>query len=96
MTPNEIPFLPASELAAAIRAGEISAVEAVDAYLDRIEAVGDRLNAYITVCADEARAEARRLDEEAASGSFRGSLHGVPVGIKDQIHTAGITDYRRL
>ena len=90
MTPNEIPFLPASELAAAIRAGEISAVEAVDAYLDRIEAVGDKLNAYITVCADEARAEARRLDEEAASGSFRGSLHGVPVGIKDQIHTAGI------
>ena len=90
MTPNEIPFLPASELAAAIRAGEISAVEAVDAYLERIDSVGDKLNAYITVCADEARAEARRLDEEAASGSFRGSLHGVPVGIKDQIHTAGI------
>ena len=90
MTPNEIPFLPASELAAAIRDREISAVEAVDAYLDRIEAVGDKLNAYITVCADEARADARRLDAEAVSGSFRGSLHGVPVGIKDQIHTAGI------
>ncbi len=90
MNPSDIPFLSATELAAAIRAREISAVEAVDAYLDRIEAVGDRLNAYITVSADEARAEARRLDEEAASGSFRGSLHGVPVGIKDQIHTAGI------
>ena len=90
MNPSDIPFLSATELAAAIRAREISAVEAVDAYLDRIDSVGDRLNAYITVCADEARAEARRLDEEAASGSFRGSLHGVPVGIKDQIHTAGI------
>ena len=55
MTPAEIPFLSASALAAAIRAGEVSAAEAVDAYLDRIDAVGDKLNAYITVCADEAR-----------------------------------------
>ena len=90
MTPAEIPFLSASELAAAIRAGDVSPVEAVDAYLDRIDAVGDRLNAYITVCADEARAAAEQLKSEAAAGEFRGPLHGVPVGIKDQIHTAGI------
>ena len=90
MNAADIPFLSASELAAAIRAGEVSPVEAVDAYLDRIDAVGDRLNAYITVCADEARADAKRLEEEAAAGDFRGPLHGVPVGIKDQIHTAGI------
>ena len=90
MTPSEIPFLSASELAAAIRAGEVSCVEAVDAYLARIDAVGDKLNAYITVCADEARADARRLDDEAAAGNFRGPLHGVPVGVKDQIYAAGI------
>ena len=90
MTPAQIPFQSAAELAAAIRAGEVSPVAAVDAYLDRIAAVGDRLNAYITVCADEARADARRLESEAAAGNFRGPLHGVPVGIKDQIHTAGI------
>ena len=43
------------------------ALEATDAYLARIDAVGDKLNAYITVCADEARAEAKRqLDDEAA------------------------------
>ena len=90
MTPAEIPFLSASELAAAIRAGDVSPVEAVDAYLDRIDAAGDRLNAYITVCADEARADAEQLESEAAAGDFRGPLHGVPVGIKDQIHTAGI------
>ena len=90
MNPAEIPFLSASELAAAIRAREVSPVEAVAAYLDRIDAVGDRLNAYITVCADEARADAGRLENEAAAGNFRGPLHGVPVGIKDQIHTAGI------
>ena len=90
MTPTEIPFLSASELASAIRAGEVSPVAAVDAYLDRIDAVGDKLNAYITVCADEARADAKVLADEAAAGKFRGPLHGVPVGIKDQIHTAGI------
>ena len=98
MTPAEIPFLSASELAAAIRSREVSPVDAVDAYLDRIDAVGNKLNAYITVCADEARADARRLEDEAAAGNFRGPLHGVPVGIKDQIHTAGIrtTDASKL
>ena len=90
MTSAEIPFMSAVELASAIRNRDISAVEAVDAYLDRIDKVGDKLNAYITVCADEARADAKRLDDVAAAGNFRGPLHGVPVGIKDQIHTAGI------
>ncbi len=98
MTPAEIPFLSASELADAIRAREVSPVDAVNAYLDRIDAVGDKLNAYITVCADAARADAKRLEDEAAAGNFRGPLHGVPVGIKDQIHTAGIrtTDASKL
>ena len=98
MTPTEIPFLSASELAAAIRDRDVSPVEAVDAYLARIDAVGDRLNAYITVCADEARADAKLLADEAAAGNFRGPLHGVPVGVKDQIHTAGIrtTDASKL
>ena len=89
MNSTDIPFLSATDLASAIRAREISPVEAVDAYLDRIDAVGDKLNAYITVSADEARADARTLEDEAARGHFRGPLHGVPVGIKDQIHTAG-------
>ncbi len=90
MTVANIPFLSATELAAAIHSRDVSATEAVDTYLERIDAVGDRLNAYITVCAEEARAEAKKLDDEAADGNFRGPLHGVPVGIKDQIHTAGI------
>lgn len=90
MTPAEIPFLSAVELAAAIRAREISPVEAVDAYLERIAAVGDSLNAYITVCAEAARDDAKGLEREAAAGNFRGPLHGVPVGVKDQIHTAGV------
>ena len=90
MNSVDIPFLSATELAGAIHARDVSVVEAVDAYLDRIDSVGSKLNAYITVCAEEARADARILDDEAARGNFRGPLHGVPVGIKDQIHTAGI------
>ena len=82
--------MPASELAESIRRRQISPVEAVDAYLDRIDAVGDKLNAYITICAEQARAEAKELESEAIAGNLRGPLHGVPVGIKDQIHTAGI------
>ena len=89
MTPAEIPFLSASELAAAIRSGAVSPAAAVDAYLDRIAAVGDRLNAYITVCADEARADAKLLAEEADAGNFRGPLHGVPRGYQ------GPDTYRR-
>ena len=90
MATNDIPFMPASELAESIRRRQISPVEAVDAYLDRIDSVGDKLNAYITICAEQARAEAKELESEAIAGNLRGPLHGVPVGIKDQIHTAGI------
>ncbi len=90
MIPADIPFLSASELAAAIRSRQVSPVEAVDAYLQRIDAVGHKLNAYITVCADQARADAKQLEAEALAGNFRGPLHGVPVGVKDQIHTAGV------
>ena len=90
MVSQNIPFMSASELADSIRQGEISPVEAVDAYLDRIAAVGSKLNAYITVSADEARSQAKLLETELAAGKVRGALHGVPVGIKDQIHTAGV------
>jgi aspartyl-tRNA(Asn)/glutamyl-tRNA(Gln) amidotransferase subunit A len=90
MVSQNIPFMSASELADSIRQGEISPVEAVDAYLDRIAAVGSKLNAYITVSADEARSQAKLLETELAAGKVRGVLHGVPVGIKDQIHTAGV------
>jgi aspartyl-tRNA(Asn)/glutamyl-tRNA(Gln) amidotransferase subunit A len=62
----------------------------VDAYLERITQVNPKLNAYITVLAEEALAEARQAEVDIASGRNRGSLHGVPVGVKDQIHTAGI------
>lgn len=90
MQPAEIPYLSATALGGLIAAQEVTPLEAVDAYLSRIEQVDPRLNAYITVCADAAQQEARQAGAEIAGGQYRGPLHGVPVAVKDQIHTRGI------
>lgn len=90
MSKEELVFLSATELASKIRDKEVSPVEAVEAYLERIAQIDPKLNAYITVLADEALAEARQSESDVASGRIKGPLHGVPVGVKDQIHTKGI------
>jgi aspartyl-tRNA(Asn)/glutamyl-tRNA(Gln) amidotransferase subunit A len=74
-----------ARLARELRAGELSPREAAEACLRRIEAVDSEVNAYITVRAEEALAEADALLE---SGE-RGSLWGVPVAVKDVIDVAG-------
>ena len=86
----DIPFLSATELASLIQAKQVSPVEAVEAYLERIEQVNPKVNSYITVCAEEARREARQAEEEIQKGQYRGPLHGIPTAVKDQIHTQGI------
>jgi aspartyl-tRNA(Asn)/glutamyl-tRNA(Gln) amidotransferase subunit A len=74
-----------AELARRLRAGELSPSEAVHRYLDRIEAVDGEVNAYITVRAEEALAEAEALERSPE----RGPLWGVPVAVKDVIDVAG-------
>ena len=90
MNSNEIPFLSATELADLLKAGEVSPVEATEAYLSRIEQVDPALNSYITVTAEQARADARQAESEIAAGKYRGPLHGVPVAVKDQFCTEGV------
>ena len=87
---NDIPFLSVAELGRLIRAGEVSPVEATEAYLERIGRIDGRLNSYITVCHDEARQSAREVEQVIAAGQYRGPLHGIPVAVKDQFDTAGI------
>lgn len=58
--------------------------------LDRIAAVDERLQSYVTLMADQALASARRADTEIAAGRYRGPLHGVPVGVKDLCYTRGV------
>ena len=90
MQPAEIPYLSATALGGLIAAREVTPLETVDAYLSRIESVDSQLNAYITVCAEAARQEAQQAGAEIARGQYRGPLHGVPVAVKDQIHTRGL------
>ena len=77
----------------ALRAGEVTCVDLVEGYLARIEAYdrsGPRINSIVTVN-PHARDEAARLDAQlAASGQLSGSLHGMPIVVKDQAETAGI------
>ncbi len=73
-----------------LRAREISPVELTAAYLDRIEAVDERVNSYITVTHDAARAMARLAEAEIAAGNWRGPFHGIPIGLKDLCYTKGI------
>jgi len=87
---SNIPFLSATATASAIRAKEVSSVEVVQAYLERIDRLDPTLKAYITVCRGEALAAAERLDNDLARGGTAGPLAGVPIAVKDQYQTAGI------
>ncbi len=77
-----------AQIAPLIRAGDLSPTDLVERCLGRIEHSAS-LNAFITVLADRARAEARTAEREMASGHYRGPLHGVPVSVKDLIDVAG-------
>lgn len=78
-----------AEAGRAIAAKEVSPVELTEFYLGRIEATEPAVHAYFAVSADAARAVARQAEAEIASGDHRGPLHGVPLGVKDLIDTAG-------
>jgi amidase len=77
-------------LARRIRAGEVSPLQAVHAYLERIERVDPRVHSYLHVAADHALQAARRAEQALAEGRDLGPLHGVPVAVKDLFDTAGI------
>ena len=87
---HDIPFLPAVELSGLIRRKEVSPVEAVKGYLGRIDDLNPRLNAYLTVCREEALQVARDAEVAIARGQYRGPLHGIPFALKDQIYTKGV------
>jgi aspartyl-tRNA(Asn)/glutamyl-tRNA(Gln) amidotransferase subunit A len=87
---NELVFRSAGELAGLVRSKEVSPVEIADAFLERIEELNPKLNAFITVTAEEARSFAREAEREIASGNYRGPLHGIPYAPKDILATRGI------
>lgn len=90
---EEIAYLPASALIEAYRSGTLSPVEVARATLERIEAVNPRINAFTTVSAELAMAQAEAAEQRYREGN-PGPLAGVPVSIKDLTPTRGIRTAR--
>lgn len=90
MSADELCFQSAADLAAAIAAKQVSPVEVVQAYLDRIERLDGNLHAYITVLREQALAAARQAEAAVMRGAASGPLFGVPMAVKDQFWTRGI------
>ena len=90
MDKADIPFLSATELSGLIERKEVSPVEATEAYLDRIDDVDFKFNAYLTVCRKEALQAARQAEQDIARGNYLGPMHGIPVAVKDQLWSKGI------
>jgi aspartyl-tRNA(Asn)/glutamyl-tRNA(Gln) amidotransferase subunit A len=78
------------EIAELFRKGSLSPVELITDCLARIERLNPKLNAFITVTAESALAQARQAEAEIRRGDWRGPLHGIPLALKDLIDTAGV------
>jgi aspartyl-tRNA(Asn)/glutamyl-tRNA(Gln) amidotransferase subunit A len=78
------------EAGARLRAGETTAVELLDAVLDRAHLTEAQLHAYLTLDRDGAREAAEQADAELAGGEDRGPLHGIPIALKDNMCTRGL------
>jgi aspartyl-tRNA(Asn)/glutamyl-tRNA(Gln) amidotransferase subunit A len=82
-------FRPLRELAEAVRTRQVSPVTLAETFLARLETLGPRYNAVVTVTRERALIAARRAEAEIAAGRWRGPLHGIPYGAKDLLATSG-------
>ena len=89
MDQSNLPFLTVAELARLIESREVSPVEVTQAYLDRIDQLDFKFNAYLAISRREAMQAARDAEESIARGEYLGPMHGIPVAVKDQFWTKG-------
>lgn len=82
---------PAYELSDMLKKKECSALELTESVFKRIDTVEDKVDAYLTVCKEQALQKAKAVDEAIASGKTLHQLAGIPIGIKDNISTKGIS-----
>ena len=87
---TELHYLTIAEAGGLLRSGELSPVELTRAFLERIDALDDTLECYITVLRDGAMAQARQAEAEILRGDYRGAMHGIPIALKDLYDTDGI------
>lgn len=90
MVSDEVLFSSVRQLGDAIRTRKLSPVDLTEGYLKRLETIGPRLNAVVTVTRDLAMTQAKAAEKEIAAGKYRGPLHGIPYGIKDAFSAKGI------
>jgi Asp-tRNA(Asn)/Glu-tRNA(Gln) amidotransferase A subunit family amidase len=88
--PEELCFLPVTELSALVRARKITSTELTKMYLARLKKYSPKLLCVITMTEELALEQAARADKEIAAGKYRGPLHGIPYGAKDLFNTKGI------
>ena len=82
-------FMPIRELGELVRTRQVSPVELAETFLARLDSIGPRYNAVVTVTHERAMEQARRAESEIAAGEYRGMLHGIPYGAKDLLTTSG-------
>ena len=87
---SALPFLGIAEAGRLIAARELSPVDLTEACVARIEALDGIYRCFVRLRAGDALAEARDAEREIAAGRYRGPLHGIPIGLKDIVDTAGI------
>ena len=87
---DELAALTLKQASVAIHSKKVSPVELTEACLNRIQIFNPKIDAWITVMREQALAQARILEKEQAAGQFRGPLHGIPIGLKDNIDSAGV------
>lgn len=87
---DDILFASVRELAGLIRGRKLSATALTEACLDRLEKIGPKLGAVVTLTRVLALKEAIEADREIKEGKYRGPLHGIPYGVKDLLATKGI------
>src|ERR1700744_1840810 len=87
---QDICFLTATDMADLIRRKKLSARETLDAHLKQIERVNPKVNAIVTLVAEQAIENAYKADEAQAHGATLGPLPGLPIAHKDLVETAGI------
>src|SRR5258707_13393992 len=87
---EDLCLLSAAELRPRLLRKEISPVEIVRAVLARAERLQGQLNCFITLCGDEAMAQAKQAERDIVSGRPLGLLHGIPFTVKDLVNTEGV------
>ncbi len=85
----DVVFVSVRKLGELVRSRQVSPVEMAETFLERLETLGPDYNAVVTVTRDRALQQARRAEQEIASGHYRGPLHGIPYGAKDLFATSG-------